>query len=387
MNLHEYQTKEILARYNIPTPPFVVLENESQTEKGLDQLKVSQAVVKVQVHAGGRGKAGGVKIGKTREEIRDLVKKLIGLKIINNQTGPQGIVAQKVILTPLVDIQKEYYLACILDRASAQGILIASTEGGMEIEEVAHKTPEKILKLPIPFDRPFRKYELYPFVRQLGFSHELADPAIKFILNLVKAFVDTDALLLEINPWVLTKDQKLFALDAKLNVDENALFRHPDIAHFYDPSQVSSREAKAHEHELAYIALDGNVGCMVNGAGLAMATMDIIKSYGGKPANFLDVGGGASKEKVAEGFKIILSDEKVKAILVNIFGGIMDCGVLADGIIQAAKELQVKVPLVVRMEGTNVEIGKKKLSESGLKIIVASDLNDAAQKVTHVNLG
>ncbi len=387
MNLHEYQTKEILARYNIPTPPLVVIKDEKEVEEGLRELGVEQAVVKVQVHAGGRGKAGGVKIGKSKEEIQALAKKLIGLKIVNNQTGPEGIVAREVILTPLVDIQKEFYLACIVDRGSAQGILIGSTEGGMEIEEVARTHPDKILKLPIPFDRPFRKYELYPFVRTLGFSHELADQAIKFILNLVKAFVETDALLLEINPWVITKDQKLFALDAKLNVDENALFRHPDIAKYYDPSQVSPREAKAHEYELAYIALDGNVGCMVNGAGLAMATMDIIQTFGGKPANFLDVGGGASKEKVAEGFKIILSDEKVKAILVNIFGGIMDCGVLADGIIHAAKELQVKVPLVVRMEGTNVEIGKKKLAESGLKIIVASDLKDAAQKVTHVNLG
>ncbi|MFN4173517.1 MAG: ADP-forming succinate--CoA ligase subunit beta, partial [Parachlamydiaceae bacterium] len=359
----------------------------SETKDALKKLNTDKAVVKVQVHAGGRGKAGGVKIGKSVSEIEELAKSLIGKKIVNNQTGPQGIIANEVIVTPLVDIKKEYYMACVLDRKEASGFLIASEEGGVEIEEVAKNDPDKILKLKIPYYRAFRKYELYPFVKKLGWNKELAEKGIKFIQKLVEAFKKTDALLLEINPLVLTHNDDLIALDAKLNVDENALFRHPDIAAYYDPSQVSKTEAMAHEHELAYVALDGTIGCMVNGAGLAMATMDIIKLYGGKPANFLDVGGGASKDKVAEGFKIILGDEKVKAILVNIFGGIMNCETLAEGIIQAASELQLSVPLVVRMEGTNVEQGKKKLNDSGLKIIVANDINEAAKKVTDVNLG
>ena len=387
MNLHEYQTKEILSRFGIESPPFVVLKAASETKEALKNLNTEKAVVKVQVHAGGRGKAGGVKIGKSASEVENFVKDLVGMKIVNNQTGPQGIVANEVIVTPLVDIKKEFYMACVLDRQEASGFLIASTEGGMEIEEVAKKDPSKILKLKIPFYRSFRKYELYAFVNKLGWHKELAEKGIKFIQKLVEAFKKTDALLLEINPLVQTQNDDLIALDAKLNVDENALFRHPDIAKFYDPSQVSKTEAQAHEHELAYVALDGTIGCMVNGAGLAMATMDIIQLYGGKPANFLDVGGGASKDKVAEGFKIILGDKKVKAILVNIFGGIMNCETLAEGIIQAADQLKLTVPLVVRMEGTNVEQGKKKLNESGLKIIVASDINEAAKKVTDVNLG
>jgi succinyl-CoA synthetase beta subunit len=386
MNLHEYQTKEILKNFGIPSAPFFIINKADQIDKALDHLKIESAVLKVQIHAGGRGKAGGVKIGKNREELRELAKKIVGLKVVNNQTGPAGIIANQVMVTPLQEIKKEYYVSCILDRETSQGILIASQEGGVEIEEVAKTSPDKILKLGIPLDRPFRKYELYAFAKKL-WPKEVIEEGIKLIQNLVKAFKETDALLLEINPLILTPDNKLLALDAKLNVDENALFRHPDIKAFYDPTQTSEREAKAHEFDLAYVALDGTIGCMVNGAGLAMATMDIIQVFGAKPANFLDVGGGASKEKVAEGFKIILSDPKVKAILVNIFGGIMDCEILAEGIIQAANELKLKVPLVVRMEGTNVDKGKKKLNESGLKITVASDLNDAAQKVTHVDLG
>lgn len=386
MNLHEYQTKEILKNFGIPSAPFFIIDKADQIDKALDHLKIEVAVLKVQIHAGGRGKAGGVKIGKNREELRELAKKIVGLKIVNNQTGPAGIIAHQVMVTPLQEIKKEYYISCILDRETSQGILIASQEGGVEIEEVAKTSPDKILKLGIPLQRPFRKYELYAFAKKL-WPKEVVEEGIKLIQNLVKAFKETDALLLEINPLILTPDNKLLALDAKLNVDENALFRHPEIKAFYDPTQTSEREAKAHEFDLAYVALDGTIGCMVNGAGLAMATMDIIQVFGAKPANFLDVGGGASKEKVAEGFKIILSDPKVKAILVNIFGGIMDCEILAEGIIQAANELKLKVPLVVRMEGTNVDKGKKKLNESGLKITVASDLNDAAQKVTHVDLG
>lgn len=386
MNLHEYQTKEILKNFGIPSAPFFIINKADQIDKALDHLKIEAAVLKVQIHAGGRGKAGGVKIGKNREELRELAKKIVGLKIVNNQTGPAGIIAHQVMVTPLQEIKKEYYISCILDRETSQGILIASQEGGVEIEEVAKTSPDKILKLGIPLQRPFRKYELYAFAKKL-WPKEVVEEGIKLIQNLVKAFKETDALLLEINPLILTPDNKLLALDAKLNVDENALFRHPEIKAFYDPTQTSEREAKAHEFDLAYVALDGTIGCMVNGAGLAMATMDIIQVFGAKPANFLDVGGGASKEKVAEGFKIILSDPKVKAILVNIFGGIMDCEILAEGIIQAANELKLKVPLVVRMEGTNVDKGKKKLNESGLKITVASDLNDAAQKVTHVDLG
>jgi succinyl-CoA synthetase beta subunit len=337
-------------------------------------------VVKIQVHAGGRGKAGGVKFAKGKEEILQTVDRLIGMRMINNQTGPQGVVAHQVLISAPVEIAKEYYLAAVIDRENAAPMIIASPEGGMEIEEIAVKMPDRVLKLPIPIDGTIKGYQAMRIAKFMGWTGPLIQEGMTLITGLAKAFKETDALLLEINPLVLTEKGHLIALDAKLSVDDNALFRQPEIKNFYDPTQESTNEVMAREHDLAYVALDGNIGCMVNGAGLAMATVDIIHYFGGAASNFLDVGGGASKEKVAEGFKIILEDPKVKAILVNIFGGIMDCATLAEGIISAASGLHLKMPLVVRMEGTNVEKGKYLLQQSGLDITTADDLVDAAQK-------
>ncbi len=381
MNTHEYQAKEVLQRYGIPIPEFAVATKMGEVEKAVRDLQLKEGVVKIQVHAGGRGKAGGVKFGKTPEEIVRAAQKLIGMKMVNNQTGPEGIIAHKVLITKPVDIKKEYYLAAVVDRERAVPILIASPEGGMEIEEVAEKHPERILKLPIGLDGTLRSYRQVRLCNFMGWRGEMAKEGAKIARGLAKAFIDTDASLLEINPFVESTDGNLWALDAKLSVDDNALYRQPEISAYYDPAQISASEVAAKEFELAYIALDGEIGCMVNGAGLAMATMDIIQYYGGKPANFLDVGGGASKEKVAEAFKIILSDLKVKAILVNIFGGIMNCATLAEGIIAAASETEVKVPLVVRMEGTNVEEGKKMLEQSNLSVVTADTLAEAAEKI------
>ncbi|MBS0605504.1 MAG: ADP-forming succinate--CoA ligase subunit beta [Parachlamydiales bacterium] len=381
MDTHEYQAKEVLKRYGIPIPEFAVATKVGEVEKAIRHLQLKEGVVKIQVHAGGRGKAGGVKFGKTPEEIIRAAEQLIGMKMVNNQTGPEGIIAHEVLITKPIDIKKEYYLGAVIDRERAVPILIASPEGGMEIEEVAEKHPDKILKLPIELDGTLRGYRQVRLCSFMGWHGEMAKEGARIARGLAKAFIETDASLLEINPFVESTDGKLWALDAKLSVDDNALYRQPDISAYYDPTQVSANEVAAKEFELAYIALDGNIGCMVNGAGLAMATMDIIQYYGGKPANFLDVGGGASKEKVAEAFKIILSDPKVKAILVNIFGGIMNCATLAEGIIAAASEMEIKVPLVVRMEGTNVEEGKKMLQKSNLSIVTADGLAEAAEKV------
>ena len=381
MNTHEYQAKEILQRYGIPIPEFAVATKVGEVEKAIRHLHLKEGVVKIQVHAGGRGKAGGVKFGKTPEEILRAAEQLIGMKMVNNQTGPEGVIAHQVLITKPVDIKKEYYLGAVIDREGAVPILIASPEGGMEIEEVAAKHPDKILKLPIELNGTLRGFRLVRLCNFMGWKGDLAKEGARIAQGLAKAFIETDASLLEINPFVESADGKLWALDAKLSVDDNALYRQPDISAYYDPTQVSANEVAAKEFELAYIALDGNIGCMVNGAGLAMATMDIIQYYGGKPANFLDVGGGASKEKVAAAFKIILSDPKVKAILVNIFGGIMNCATLAEGIIDAASEMEIRVPLVVRMEGTNVEQGKKLLEKSKLSIVTADTLAEAAEKV------
>lgn len=381
MDVHEYQAKKILQHYDIPIPEFEVAGDALQIEHAIKHLHLKSAVIKIQVHAGGRGKAGGVKFAKSPEEILRIGKQLIGMKLINNQTGPEGVIAHKVLIAKPLDIKKEYYLGAIIDRQRGEPILIASPEGGMDIEEVAAKHPDKILKVPIELDgrvRPYRKVRLAKF---MGWSGEQAKLGSRIAEGVAKAFIETDASLLEINPLVEDEEGKLWALDAKLSVDDNALFRQHEIALFYDPSQVSHNEVEAKKHDLAYIALDGNIGCMVNGAGLAMATMDIIHHYGGKPANFLDVGGGASTEKVTAGFKIILSDPKVKAILVNIFGGIMSCKTLAEGIIAAVKETGITVPLVVRMEGTNVEEGKALLEKSKLPIITADGLTEAAEKV------
>lgn len=378
MNIHEFQAKQILQKYGIPSPSFDLISSLEELEK----LQLNAAVLKVQIHAGGRGKAGGVKIAHNPEDIRKAGKELLGKRIINEQTGYAGMVAHQLLVSPPIDITKEYYLGVVIDRKLAQGVLIASQEGGMDIERLAHESPEKVLTLPIPTDGCLRSYHLLRISKFMGWYRTPLEEQGNTIVNaLVKAFFDSDAVLLEINPLVSTSDQKLLALDAKLTIDDNALYRQDEIKNYFDPSQMVEAEARAHQHELAYVSLDGTIGCMVNGAGLAMATMDIIHHYGGSPANFLDVGGGASKEKVAVGFKIILSDPKVKAVLINIFGGIMDCEVLALGIVEAARELEIKVPLVVRMEGTNVDKGKSVLKESGLPFLIATDLADAAQKV------
>jgi len=379
MNLHEYQAKKILKKYGIPIPEFGVASTVEEAKRAAEDLHLSQAVIKIQVHAGGRGKAGGVKFAKKKEEISHIAAALIGMKMVNEQTGPEGVTAKKVLISKPIDIAKEFYIGAVIDRDRAVPILIASPEGGMEIEEIAHKMPEKILKMPFSFDGKLRSYQLVRLAKFMGWKGELAKKGAQIAQGLAKCFVETDASLLEINPLVQTPDGEIVALDAKLSIDDNALFRQSEILSYYDPTQVSPQEAAAKEFDLAYIAMHGDIGCMVNGAGLAMATMDIIQLYGGAPANFLDVGGGASKEKVAEGFRIILSDPKVKAVLVNIFGGIMNCATLAEGVIHAAKELQIKIPVIVRMEGTNVEEGKRLFRESHLKITTADDLKNAAE--------
>lgn len=381
MHIHEYQTKSFLQKYGIPIPEFVVISTLEEAKEAIEKMNWHEAVVKVQVHAGGRGKAGGVKIGKTRDEIFAAAKSLLGMKIINAQTGVEGITAHQVLISPLVNVKKEYYLGATIDRQKAQGMLIISPEGGWDIEEVAQKAPERIMTLPIRLDGTFRNYELIQIAKFMGWQDPIAEQGKKLVKGFAKAFVDSDAMLLEINPLVLTEEGNLTALDAKLTIDDNALYRQKEISSFYDATQIPPYEALARKYDLAYVALDGNIGCMVNGAGLAMATMDIIHYYAGHPANFLDVGGGASKEKIAEGFKIILSDPKVKAILINIFGGIMNCETLAEGLVTASKELHVHVPLVVRMEGTYVDQGKQLLRQSGLRILTADNLGEAAQKV------
>ncbi len=381
MNTHEFQAKEILQRYHIPVPPFGVASNGKEARAVVERLHLSEAVVKIQVHAGGRGKAGGVRLVRGgAAEIVKVAEELIGMKMVNQQTGPDGVVAHKVLISEASEIDSEFYMGIIMDRSRAAPIMIASPEGGMEIEEVALHYPDKILTLELEPGGKMRGYKLLRLVKFMGWKGEIARRGMKIAEGLAKAFWDFDASLLEINPLVLTPDQRLVALDAKLSVDDNALFRQEEINSFYDPTQQSEREVMARQFDLAYIALDGNIGCMVNGAGLAMATMDLIQSVGGRPANFLDVGGSASKEKVAEGFKIILSDPNVKAILVNIFGGIMNCGTLAEGIVAAANEVKIQVPLVVRMEGTNVSQGKEILKKSGLAILTADSLAEAAEK-------
>ncbi|MFZ4772731.1 MAG: ADP-forming succinate--CoA ligase subunit beta [Chlamydiia bacterium] len=377
MNIHEFQAKELLKRYHIPVPEYVVIRHQDD----LLDVDYSEAVVKIQVHAGGRGKAGGVKFAKSPAEIKEQVKRLLGMKMVNNQTGPQGVIAHSVILSKPVDIHKEYYLGAIIDRAAKQMTLIASTEGGMDIEEVAEKHPEKILTLPILPGGKLRLYQVVAFNKFMGFKGEVAKQAAKLVQNLAKAFYELDASILEINPLVLTPDHQLIALDAKFAIDDNALFRHPDILKMRDPSQSSEAENAAFDNDLSYVSLDGNIGCMVNGAGLAMATMDIIQHEGGKPANFLDVGGSATKDRIAFGFEMILSDPQVKGILVNIFGGIVSCKMIAEGIIQVVKERNIRMPIVVRLEGTHVKEGEKLLEDSGLEIVAAVDLLDAAKKI------
>lgn len=379
MNLHEYQAKNILKKYGVPIPEFEVVASMEEVQHAIKKLHLKEAVIKIQVHAGGRGKSGGVQFGKTPEEIVKHAHRLLGMNMINEQTGPDGVIAQKLMLTKPVSIHKEYYLGAVVDRNRGVPLLIASSEGGMDIEQVARTNPERVIKIPFALDGTLRPYQILTLCKCMGWSKELAKQGAVVAQAIARCFIQSDASLLEINPLIVSEEGQMWALDAKLAIDDNALFRHAELLDFYDPAQGSAQEAAAKQFDLAYIPMQGEIGCMVNGAGLAMATMDIIQLYGSSPANFLDVGGSASKEKISEGFRIILSDPKVKAVLVNIFGGIMNCATLAEGILLAAKELKIRVPLVVRMEGTNVDKGKELLKNSRLNIISATDLNEAAQ--------
>jgi succinyl-CoA synthetase beta subunit len=381
MNIHEYQAKQLLAKYGVEVPKGGVAYTVGEAEQIAKELGGPVWVVKAQIHAGGRGKGGGVKVVKSLDEVKNAADTILGMQLVTHQTGPVGKEVKRVYIEDGCDIARELYLSVLIDRATSRITIMASTEGGMDIEEVAEKTPEKIIKVSIDPATGISGFH----ARQLAFGLGLEGPqvrsGVKLITSIYNAFVDLDASLVEINPLVVTGAGDVMALDAKMNFDDNALFRHKDVEELRDEDEEDPAELEAARHELNYIRLDGEIGCMVNGAGLAMATMDIIKLHGSDPANFLDVGGGATKERVTTAFKIILGDEKVKGILVNIFGGIMRCDIIAEGVVAAAKEVSIAVPLVVRLEGTNVELGKEILEKSGLAIIPADDLDDAAKKV------
>jgi len=388
MNIHEYQAKELLQKFGAATPAGRVAITAEEAEQIACELGTNDLVVKAQVHAGGRGKGtfangfkGGVHLVKSPAEAREVAARMLGQTLVTHQTGAAGRVVNKVLVAASVDIEREIYFAVLLDRATAAPLIVASTEGGVEIETVAEKSPDKIIREPIdPLAGP-QPFQTRKLAKQLGFKSDQIKPAAKLFSALYRTFIESDCSMVEVNPLVVTTKSEVLALDAKFNFDDNALYRHPDVAAMRDTAEEDPREVEASKHGLNYIGLDGNIACLVNGAGLAMATMDIIKFYGGSPANFLDVGGGATEEQVTEAFKLLISDENVKAILVNIFGGIMRCDVIAQGIISAVKAVKLPVPLVVRLEGTNVEAGKKLIAESGLAVIAADDLADAAQKV------
>lgn len=381
MNIHEYQAKQVLSKFQVPVPRGQVAYTPSEAVAAAQGLGGKLWVVKAQIHAGGRGKAGGVKLAKSLDEVEALAKNMIGMTLVTHQTGPEGKVVKRVYVEEGTGIAQELYLSIVVDRGTSRVTFITSKEGGVEIEEVAAKHPEKILKLVIDPAAGMQPFHARKLAFGLGLPKEMHGKFDSFINKLYTAFMETDASQLEINPLVITDGGELVALDAKFNFDENALFRHPDIYELRDPDEEDPLELKASKFGLSYVKMEGNIGCMVNGAGLAMATMDIIKLYGGTPANFLDVGGGANREKVTEAFKLILSDPNVEGILVNIFGGIMRCDIIAEGIITAAREVNLHVPLVVRLEGTNVELGKKMLASSGLAITPADNLGDAAEKI------
>lgn len=381
MNIHEYQGKEVLKQYGVAVPKGQVAFTVEEAVEAAEALGSPVVVVKAQIHAGGRGKAGGVKVAKNLDEVRAYAREILGKVLVTHQTGPEGKEVKRLLIEQGCDIKKEYYVGVVVDRATGRVVMMASEEGGTEIEEVAAKTPEKIFKEVIDPAIGLQAYQARRLAFAINIPKELVNKASQFMLALYRAFVDKDCSIAEINPLVVTGDGDVMALDAKLNFDSNALFRHPDILALRDLEEEDEKEIEASKYDLSYIALDGNIGCMVNGAGLAMATMDIIKTYGGDPANFLDVGGGATAEKVTEAFKIILSDSKVKGIFVNIFGGIMRCDVIASGIVEAAKQVGLDRPLVVRLEGTNVEKGKAILAESGLAIVSADSMADGAQKI------
>ena len=384
MNIHEHQAKEILKKFGVNIPNGVPIFSLDELEQKYKLIKSNKVVLKAQIHAGGRGKAGGIKLLSGLDNLKKEAKLLFGKKLITPQTGPNGRIIKRLYLEEATDIKTEFYLSCLVDRSSSKIAFISSAAGGMDIEKVAKENPEKIITTKVSISTGVDEDAIKNIIKPFKLSKELVPDASELIKKIYKILIELDANLIEINPLIFTKDKNLVCLDAKINFDDNALFRHPEILSLKDLNEEDPIETKANKHGLSYIKLDGEIGCMVNGAGLAMATMDIIKLYGSNPANFLDVGGGASKEKVSEAFKIILSDKNVKGILVNIFGGIMRCDVLAQGIVDAIKEIKLSIPLVVRLAGTNVELGKKILDKSGLKIISANNLSDAAKKIVSV---
>ena len=387
MKIHEYQAKEVLRKFGVPTPRGYPCFSVDEAVEAAKKLGGKVWVVKAQIHAGGRGKGGGVKLAKSVDEVRTLAGQILGMQLKTHQTGPAGQKVRRLFIEEGADIRKELYIGMVVDRGSQRVVLMASSEGGMDIEEVAAKTPEKIHKVAIDPGTGLTDGEGDDIALKIGLPEKAVPQARELFKALYKAFEQTDASLLEVNPLILTGDERVVALDAKMNFDDNALFRHPDIVALRDLDEEDPAEVEASKYDLSYIQLEGNIGCLVNGAGLAMATMDIIKLYGGAPANFLDVGGGASAEKVTEAFKIMLRNPELKAILINIFGGIMKCDVIAQGVVTAAREVKLRVPLVVRLEGTNVDLGKKILADSGLPIISGSDMADAGQKVVAASRG
>ena len=381
MNIHEHQAKEILKKYGAKVPRGVFAFKVEDLLEKANNLKKEKYVLKAQIHSGGRGKAGGIKLVNNLDELEKEAENLIGKTLVTNQTGANGRKVNRLYVEEVSKINKEFYLSCLVDRASSKITFISSDQGGMDIEEVAKKNPEKIITTKVEFRNQISEDDCKKIIKIFNLNKEANEDAIKLIQLIYKMFIELDASLVEINPLILTKDNQIVCLDAKMKFDDNAIFKHPEIKELRDLNEEEETEIEASKYDLAYIKLDGNIGCMVNGAGLAMATMDIIKLYGEEPANFLDVGGGASKEKVSAAFKIILSDKNVKGILINIFGGIMRCDVLAKGLVEAAREIKINVPLVVRLAGTNFKEGKEILENSGLEIISASDLGDAAKKI------
>ena len=381
MKIHEYQGKELLKQYGVPVPNSIVAKTPEEAEQAAKDLGTDVVVVKAQIHAGGRGKGGGVKLAKSPEAAKEIASQILGMKLVTHQTGPEGQEVRTLLIEEGLPIDREFYLGITLDRVSGRNVFMASSEGGTEIETVAAETPEKILKATIDPAVGLRPFQARQLAFGLGIPDKLVNQAAKFMMSLYDAFEKMDATIVEINPFLLTKDDRLIALDAKINFDDNAMFRHKNYAEMRDLNEEEPLEIEASNYDLNYIKLDGDIGCMVNGAGLAMATMDIIKLSGGEPANFLDVGGGASQERVEQAFKILLADQNVKAVLINIFGGIVRCDMVANGVVAAAKNLGVSIPIVARLEGTNVEEGMRVLEESGINIQTAKGMKDAADKV------
>tara|TARA_B100000953_G_scaffold197495_1_gene162750 strand:+ start:512 stop:1672 length:1161 start_codon:yes stop_codon:yes gene_type:complete len=381
VNIHEHQAKDLLREFEAPVPKGVVVYNIKEIDQKIKILNTNNFVIKAQIHAGGRGKAGGIKLVKTNDDLIKEATSMLGKTLITKQTGPRGKIVKRLYIEEVSKIKKEFYLSCLVDRASAKIAFISSTEGGVDIEKVAKDNPEKIITTKIDLTNEVNETNVEKIIKIFQLDQRQKIQAKKLINSIFRLLIKKDANLIEVNPLIITKDDNLLCLDAKISFDDNALYRHPDITSLKDPNEEEPIETEARKHELSYIKLNGTIGCMVNGAGLAMATLDIIKLYGAEPANFLDVGGGASKKKVSAAFKIILSDRNVKGILINIFGGIMRCDVLAQGVVEAAKETDLAVPLVVRLAGTNVELGKEILKKSNIKIISANNLSDAAKKI------